>query len=503
MLGDPPLPKFYLLGLKHGNKESEDSDMKKAVYYFKRCLEEKELENPEHIAFVEFSIGKLSLEETLDSNSVKSCIDLIVKSAKNDCESAQLYLGSAFFFGNEFIQKDEQQGVYWFNKSSEAGNFLARYFVAVSYWNGDGVVKDKKKAVKLAETIPTDEYPGAAHLLGTAYSNGLGTLKDSEKAVEYFLIAAERGNALSQYELGLAYSSGDGVIENRETAFHWFHLSAENGYAKAQGWLGVLYTAGQGVEHDDALARYWAELGSNGGDAVAKGLLEGFHEAEIIEFPAPSKLNLKNRNLKSTIQSISDEELYSLMTPKQKEKIFNLMQSAENLEKRHVFKTPSLDLIEEGENEAIEYKETYEFNTATKKKDRSLRFVVVKEITGFLNTGDGVILIGVSDDQQITGIEVDGFDGNTDKFSRSINDFLVECCGVTAASFVTIKFEKIEGKSICRIEVQKSKTPITCKFNNKEEPFVRYGSSTKSPPPSEWDRWRLAHFPGFQFINQK
>ena len=356
--------------------------------------------------------------------------------------------------------------------------------------------KDQKKAVELAKTIPadTDEYLCAVLLLGTAYSQGLGTSKDAEKAVEYFLIAAERGNTYSQYELGLAYSSGDGVIQNNETAFHWFHLSAENGYSKAQGWLGVLYTAGQGVEHDDALARYWTELGANGGDALAKNILKGFPEAEIIEFPTPPKFNRKNQNLKSIIQSISHEELLSALSAEQKEKIFYSMQSKEKLEKRHVFKTSSLDLIGEGESEAIEYKETYEFNTATKKRDRNLKFAVVREITGFLNTRDGVILIGVSDDKQITGIEVDGFDGNTDKFSRSVNDFLVDCCGVTAVSFVTIKFEKLEEKSICRIEVQKGKTPTLCKFNNKEEAFVRYGSSTKSPPPSEWDRWRAAYF---------
>ena len=103
-------------------------------------------------------------------------------------------------------------------------------------------------------------------------------------------------------------------------------------------------------------------------------------------------------------------------------------------------------------------------------------------------------MIGVSDDKQITGIEVDGFNGNEDKFSRSINDFLVGCLGVAAVSLVTIKFEKLEEKFICRIEVKKGKTPTLCKFNNKEEAFVRYGSSTKSPPPSEWDRWREEHF---------
>ena len=41
MIEDPPLPKFYLLGLTHGDTESEDFDTRKAVYYFQRCLEEK------------------------------------------------------------------------------------------------------------------------------------------------------------------------------------------------------------------------------------------------------------------------------------------------------------------------------------------------------------------------------------------------------------------------------------------------------------------------------
>ena len=114
MIEAPPLSKLYLLGLDHGNIESEEYDTRKAVYYFKRCLEEKELENPEDIAFVEFNIGKLSLEDSSDSSSVASSIDLIAKSAKNNCNSAQLYLGSAFFFGNKFIFSIHFHDIYSF-----------------------------------------------------------------------------------------------------------------------------------------------------------------------------------------------------------------------------------------------------------------------------------------------------------------------------------------------------------------------------------------------------
>ena len=93
------------------------------------------------------------------------------------------------------------------------------------------------------------------------------------------------------------------------------------------------------------------------------------------------------------------------------------------------------------------------------------------------------------------GIEGDGFVGDEDKYGRQIHDIFMEACGEFAASLITVTFERIEDKTVCRILCKKSSKPVYCTYkNNGEKAFVRYGSTTKSPSLSEWDRWRENNF---------
>ena len=68
------------------------------------------------------------------------------------------------------------------------------------------------------------------------------------------------------------------------------------------------------------------------------------------------------------------------------------------------------------------------------------------------------------DSSTVTGIEVDGYIGDEDKYSRQITDLISTSLGVTATSLVTIKFDMIGDKKVCRIECQKSETPVYCNF---------------------------------------
>jgi hypothetical protein len=76
----------------------------------------------------------------------------------------------------------------------------------------------------------------------------------------------------------------------------------------------------------------------------------------------------------------------------------------------------------------VEFKETFSVNTTTeKKKDDAVRYAAPREITDFLNTNDGVLLIGIRDKKNrsddlsaVSGISVDGYAGNDDKYSRQI-----------------------------------------------------------------------------------
>jgi len=126
----------------------------------------------------------------------------------------------------------------------------------------------------------------------------------------------------------------------------------------------------------------------------------------------------------------------------------------------------------------------------------------LREICGFLNTTDGILLIGVRDKKNrtdeleaVSGIERDGFSGDEDKYGRQIHDLVKDALGVAAASLVSITIEEFSDQHICRIECKKSAEPVYCTYKeNKGKFFVRYGSSTAEPPANEVVRWIKERF---------
>ena len=242
-------------------------------------------------------------------------------------------------------------------------------------------------------------------------------------------------------ELARVLTSGDGVAADNVEAFKWYLKSAEGGYPIAQGWLGVLYSSGHGVDRDLEKAKHWTSLGAENGDGFAINFLSQFPEADIIAFPKSSNTEIEAKAFRSNIRSLSADRLNEIFTTQQRAELKKLFQQSDEFLSNHLFERSTHQLISVGENHEVEYKETYETDTGTGKSNKQLKRQVMTEIVGFLNSRDGVLLIGVSDDQKVTGIEADGFNGNEDKFSLKINDFLVECCGPVAVSSVKIKFD--------------------------------------------------------------
>ncbi len=62
------------------------------------------------------------------------------------------------------------------------------------------------------------------------------------------------------------------------------------------------------------------------------------------------------------------------------------------------------NLIEKGESDILEFKETYRYNVKTNTKDKKLKDEISKAVCVMLNFKGGVVLIGVADDKKIIGI---------------------------------------------------------------------------------------------------
>lgn len=144
-------------------------------------------------------------------------------------------------------------------------------------------------------------------------------------------------------------------------------------------------------------------------------------------------------------------------------------------------KKSTVDLIAAGESKTVEYKQTARHNPHTGNIDKNLERAIVKSVAGFLNAAGGVLLVGVHDNQQVTGLSGDySTTGNKgrDGFENWLTTKLgTELGSPAVASFVDIEFETIDGDDVCRIEVRASDQPIYAGAD--AEFFVRMGNSTR------------------------
>jgi S1-C subfamily serine protease len=105
--------------------------------------------------------------------------------------------------------------------------------------------------------------------LGGMYYDGQGVARDLRQALKWFLLAANQGNPLAQYNLGLMYEQGIGTARNPQEALYWYTQAALHDNAAAQQNLGVMYANGQGVPRNYLFAFVWSTMAAEHGQASA------------------------------------------------------------------------------------------------------------------------------------------------------------------------------------------------------------------------------------------
>ena len=146
---------------------------------------------------------------------------------------------------------------------------------------GKPLPKDFKSLKALAEKGDAK----AQYDLGLRFYDGIGVEKDFKEAVKWFRKAAEQGHAEAQYNLGASYHHGDGVIQDHKEAVKWYRLAVEQGDADAQLILGVMHFRGEGVPRDNVQAYAWTHIaeanGVQGGVLIKSSIMKKMTPAQI------------------------------------------------------------------------------------------------------------------------------------------------------------------------------------------------------------------------------
>jgi hypothetical protein len=136
-----------------------------------------------------------------------------------------------------------------------------------------------------------------------------------------------------------------------------------------------------------------------------------------------------------------------------------------------------INLINEGESEAMEFKSTMRTNLHTKQVDKRMEHAVLKTVAAYLNSSGGTLLIGVKDDGEIVGMDKDDFE-NSDKANLHFNALVKDHLGGEYLPFVKTKIIEVNGRKVLKIECNKSNKEIYLKHGGEESFYIRSGPSS-------------------------
>jgi predicted HTH transcriptional regulator len=123
-----------------------------------------------------------------------------------------------------------------------------------------------------------------------------------------------------------------------------------------------------------------------------------------------------------------------------------------------------MDLIQSGENSFLEYKSTMRWNWKENKLDRKMEEVILKTISAFSNGDGGKLIIGVTDEGDIIGLESDYNtlrEPNKDHFELHLRNLVNDAFGKAyGATQLDVKFPVVNDIEICEVDIKSGKNPL-------------------------------------------
>jgi len=147
------------------------------------------------------------------------------------------------------------------------------------------------------------------------------------------------------------------------------------------------------------------------------------------------------------------------------------------------------DLISNDESETLEFKETWYVNTYQSDDqgelitDKKMQLSCIKTIAAMMNSSGGNLIIGVTDDNIVEGLDRDLelVQNNSDKLQRQIVDGIGNALGKENKSFYEIKMRTVDEKIIFQITVTKNEVgPTWVSFQGESKLYIREGNRTIS-----------------------
>ena len=216
---------FYKLGQMFKIGLGTDSDVTKAIEYFRRSAE---MNNKNGL----FEYGKALLIGEHIPQDADSAVKLLEKAVKLKNSNAKRFLALEYISG-EHLEQDFEKGIALLTECADSGDVIASYRLGKIYLQGEIMPQNLDKAERYLLLAEDNEY--TQYALAKLYLQE--EKYDIQKAVNYFENCAAK-NHWASYQLGRIYLFGaEGFTKDKEQAIEWFTKSANDGNEYAQDLL--------------------------------------------------------------------------------------------------------------------------------------------------------------------------------------------------------------------------------------------------------------------------
>lgn len=181
-----------------------------------------------------------------------------------------------------------------------------------------------------------------------------------------------------------------------------------------------------------------------------------------------------NNKLEELQKTINNLQLELGLNPKNIDVILDKVDNIQGSLKSLSQEDKILSLIRKGEGKKIEFKQTFSKNIRTKQRDKQIEKSSLKTIVGFLNAKGVTLLIGVSDDGNVTGIE-DDFFKTKDKYLLHFKNLINSKIGSAFYDLIDYDIFNVPNKKVLKVDCKASKEPC---FYEETEFYVRTNPAT-------------------------
>ncbi|WP_101907611.1 tetratricopeptide repeat protein [Tenacibaculum dicentrarchi] len=258
------------------------NDTNKAIYWFKKLLEQRTYEYPGYIMHELGLIYKTGHRGDTNLKDDKIALKWFEKAASNGRIESMKKLGDMYYYGNG-VSEDDEKAFYWYKKCVEESDFtIYNNDLAVMYYYGTGTTKSIKKAYdlfkesaeksgyKIGNTNRYHSNATACYYIGIMYYLGEHLEKNYDKSFWWIETAAMNGDTDASSLLGYMYYYGQGTLVDKQLAFTWLKYSEKNKDNCSQYLLGTMYYYGEVTTVDYKKSAYYMKKAFENGSKEAK-----------------------------------------------------------------------------------------------------------------------------------------------------------------------------------------------------------------------------------------